>query len=69
MTRLRDLIRAALQQNYDVRIAATRILQARALLGITRADQLPEVSAAASAVNERSLRRPADPPSRPARHR
>ena len=50
---LRDLIRSALQQNYDVRIAATRILQARALLGITRADQLPEVSAAASAVNQR----------------
>ena len=43
---LRDLIRAALQQNYDVRIAAARILEARALLGITRADQLPEVSAA-----------------------
>jgi multidrug efflux system outer membrane protein len=50
---LRDLIRSALQENYDVRIAATRILQARALLGITRADQLPEVSAAASAANER----------------
>jgi len=51
---LRDLIRAALQQNYDVRIAAARILEARALLGITRADQLPEVTAAASAFNERS---------------
>ena len=45
---LRDLIRAALQQNYDVRIAAARILEARALLGITRADQLPAVTAAAS---------------------
>ena len=50
---LRDLIRAALQQNYDVRIAAARILEARALLGIARADQLPEVNAAASVVNER----------------
>ncbi len=50
---LRDLIRSALQQNYDIRIAATRILEARALLGITRADQLPEVSAAASTANER----------------
>jgi outer membrane protein, multidrug efflux system len=50
---LRDLLRTALQQNYDVRIAAARILEARALLGITRADQLPEVSAAASVVNER----------------
>jgi multidrug efflux system outer membrane protein len=59
---LRTLIRAALEQNYDVRIAATRILQARALLGITRADQLPEVNASASAVNERlpeTLGRPA----------
>ncbi len=51
---LRDLIRAALQQNYDVRIAAARILEARALLGITRADQLPEVTAVTSAFNERS---------------
>jgi multidrug efflux system outer membrane protein len=50
---LRDLIRSALQQNYDVRIAAARILEARAQLGITRADQLPEVNAGASTVNER----------------
>jgi outer membrane protein, multidrug efflux system len=50
---LRDLIRSALQQNYDVRIAAARILEARALLGIARADRLPEVSATASAINER----------------
>ena len=66
---LRDLIRSALQQNYDVRIAAARILEARALLGITSADQLPEVSAAASVVNQRSLRLPGDPPLRRARHR
>jgi outer membrane protein, multidrug efflux system len=50
---LRDLIRSAFQQNYDVRIAAARILEARALLGIARADQLPDVNAAASVVNER----------------
>jgi multidrug efflux system outer membrane protein len=50
---LRDLIRTALTQNYDVRIAAERILQARAQLGITRADQLPSVEAGVSAVNER----------------
>ena len=53
MTLLRDLIRSALQQNYDVRIAAARILEARALLGVARADQLPAVNAAASVVNER----------------
>ena len=50
---LQDLVRTALKQNYDVRIAATRILEARAQLGITRADQLPTVSAGASGVNER----------------
>lgn len=50
---LSDLIRTALQQNYDVRIAAERILQAQAQLGITRADQLPSVSAGVAAVNER----------------
>ena len=51
---LQDLIRTALQQNYDVRIAATRILQAQAQLGITRADQLPTISGGAQAVNERN---------------
>lgn len=50
---LGDLIRTALKQNYDARIAAARILEARAQVGITRADQLPSVSAGASAVNER----------------
>jgi len=50
---LRDLIKTALKQNYDVRIAAARILEARAQLGITRADQFPSVAASASSVNER----------------
>src|SRR6185369_6156307 len=50
---LRELIRTTLEQNYDVRIAAARILEARAQLGITRADQLPSVTAGAAAVNER----------------
>jgi multidrug efflux system outer membrane protein len=38
---LQELIRTALQNNYDVRIAAARILEAQAQLGIARADQLP----------------------------
>ena len=42
---LRELIRTALKQNYDVRIAASRILEAQAQLGITRADQFPTLSA------------------------
>ena len=50
---LQQLVRTALQQNYDVRIAATRILQAQAVLGITRADQLPTVNAGASGTNDR----------------
>jgi len=53
---LQDLIHTALLQNYDVRIAATRILQAQAQLGITRADQLPTISAGAQAVDQRSPR-------------
>jgi len=59
---LRDLIRAALQQNYDVRIAAARILEARAQVGIARADQLPSVNAAASVLNERSPQTSVIPP-------
>jgi multidrug efflux system outer membrane protein len=51
--KLQQLVRAALEHNYDVRIAATRILQAQAVLGITRADQLPTVNAGASGANDR----------------
>jgi multidrug efflux system outer membrane protein len=50
---LQKLIRTALQQNFDLRIAATRILQAQAQLGITRADQFPTVDAGASASRSR----------------
>jgi multidrug efflux system outer membrane protein len=53
---LQDLIRTALQQNYDVRIAATRILEAQAQLGITRADQLPTINAGAAGVGDRFAR-------------
>ena len=41
---LQNLIRTALKNNYDVRIAATRVLEAQAQLGITRADQFPTLS-------------------------
>jgi len=53
---LRSLIRTALQQNYDLRIAASRILQAQALLGITRADQFPTVDAGAGISDNRSAK-------------
>ncbi|HKR31598.1 MAG TPA: efflux transporter outer membrane subunit [Terriglobales bacterium] len=42
---LRTLIRTAIQQNYDLRIAASHILEAQAQLGVTRADQFPTLSA------------------------
>jgi outer membrane protein, multidrug efflux system len=45
---LQNLIRVALQQNFDLRIAATRVLQAQAQLGITRADQFPTLSGGAA---------------------
>jgi outer membrane protein, multidrug efflux system len=50
---LQTLIRTALAQNYDVRIAAARVLQAQALLGITRADQFPTITGGAASSNER----------------
>src|SRR5262249_36519319 len=53
---LQALIREALANNYDVRIAAARILQAQSALGITRADQFPSISGGISALNERSPR-------------
>ena len=51
---LENLIREALANNYDVRIAATRIVQAGAQLGITRADQLPSLSGSFGIENVRS---------------
>lgn len=58
---LQDLIRTAIQQNFDVRIAAARILQAQAQLGIVRADQAPSVNAGAGAVRERLPQSPVSP--------
>jgi multidrug efflux system outer membrane protein len=51
---LRSLVRTALKQNYDLRIAASRILEARAQLGITRADQFPTVSGGAGITDTRT---------------
>lgn len=44
--KLQELIRRALERNYDLREAVTRVEAARANLGITRADQFPTVGAA-----------------------
>lgn len=43
--RLRALIRAALTNNHDVRLAVSRMEEARAQWGVQRADQVPGVSA------------------------
>src|SRR6267142_2221363 len=51
---LQQMIRTALTQNYDVRIAAERILEAQAQLGITRSRQFPSVSAGAAASEQRT---------------
>lgn len=51
---LRRLIREALAQNYDVRIAAARILEARAQVTIARSFQFPDVNASASGPYERT---------------
>jgi outer membrane protein, multidrug efflux system len=53
---LRALIRTALEQNYDMRIAGARILAARAQFGITRADQFPNVSGGAALADERTAK-------------
>jgi multidrug efflux system outer membrane protein len=50
---LQTLIRTALERNDDVRMAAARILEAQAQLGITRADQFPTVSAGVDVLGER----------------
>ncbi|HSL20217.1 MAG TPA: efflux transporter outer membrane subunit [Vicinamibacterales bacterium] len=50
---LTRLVTAALEQNFDVRMAAERVLQARAAFGITRAGQFPGVDASAAVVGTR----------------
>jgi multidrug efflux system outer membrane protein len=46
---LNDLVTNALKQNFELRVAAERVLQARALYGISRADRFPQVDASAAA--------------------
>jgi outer membrane protein, multidrug efflux system len=58
---LADLIREALANNYDIRIAATRVVQAEAIVGITHADQMPSLSAGGSIQWVRSSQYPGAP--------
>ena len=45
---LQDLIRTALAQNYDLREAVARVVEARANLGVARSQQLPQIGASGS---------------------
>jgi multidrug efflux system outer membrane protein len=51
-----QLIHTALQQNYDVRIAATRVLEAQDQFGIVRANQLPSASLGAGVFSEQNAK-------------
>ena len=57
---LTDLVRTALSQNFEVRIAAERVLQARAAYGISRADRFPTVDGSIVVTAARASRRGAN---------
>jgi multidrug efflux system outer membrane protein len=58
---LQQLIKEALTNNYNVRIAATAIMQAQANLGITRANQFPSLAGSFAIQNERNIAYPGAP--------
>lgn len=58
-TELQQLIRTAIKQNYDVQIAASRVLQARNQVTITRSNQFPTVNGQFGYIANRT---PAFPP-------
>jgi multidrug efflux system outer membrane protein len=51
--RLQALIQTALENNYDMRIAAARVLEAAAQLGVTRSFLLPTVDGTATVARDR----------------
>jgi outer membrane protein, multidrug efflux system len=53
---LAELIHTAIADNYDVRIAAARVLEAQAQVGITRANQLPSASVGANVFSEQNAK-------------
>src|SRR5690348_2563177 len=52
--RLQQLIRDALEENYDLRDAVVRVDAARANLGITRADQVPTLNITSDVTSSRT---------------
>jgi outer membrane protein, multidrug efflux system len=53
---LTQLIHTAIAQNYDVRIAAARVLEAHAQVGITRSNQLPSANVGADVFSEQNAK-------------
>jgi len=53
---LTQLIHTAIGNNYDVRIAAARVLEAQAQVGITRANQLPSANVGADVFSEQNAK-------------
>ena len=53
---LTQLIRSAIAQNYDARIAAARVLEAQAQVGITRANQFPSASVGADVFSQQNAK-------------
>ena len=51
--RLQALVRTALANNYDLRIAAARVLEAQAQLGVTRSFLLPTIDGTAGVARQR----------------
>jgi multidrug efflux system outer membrane protein len=59
--RLNELIREALANNYDVRIAAARVLEARSQVMVARSTRFPSVDAQAGYTNLRTAREGSTP--------
>src|ERR1700731_901883 len=53
---LTQLIHTAIADNYDVRIAAARVLEAQAQVGITRSNQLPSASVGADVFSQQNAK-------------
>src|ERR1700727_754888 len=53
---LARLIHTAIAQNYDVRIAAARVLEAQAQVGITRANQFPSANVGANVFSQQDAK-------------
>ena len=51
---LQGLIRTALEENKDVRVAVARVLEARAQLGLARSNQFPTIDSNSSYSNQRN---------------